>query len=95
MKQVKIKWATKHVGEINLVDVRTPVEFKAKHIEGAKNIPLKEILKDGSNLFDKNKTYYFMCRSGGRSMVASKTLEEQGLDVVNCEYETRSLDDKK
>lgn len=72
--------------EVQLVDVRTPKEFNAGHIENAANI----------NVFDKNfmeqmakyKTdapVYVYCRSGGRSMKAAKMLKAKGYNVVNLD----------
>jgi sulfur-carrier protein adenylyltransferase/sulfurtransferase len=61
-----------------LIDVREVHEFRAGHLEGAVNIPLgqlaqrlEEIPKDGAPIF--------MCRSGGRSMVACQIALRAGL----------------
>jgi phage shock protein E len=69
-----------------LIDVRTPEEFNAGHIQKALNI----------NFFDENfieqiqelptdKPLYIYCRSGKRSLNASKALSQLGLEVVNLE----------
>ena len=51
-----------------IIDVRTPDEFGAEHIENATNINFySETFRDTVNTLDKNKTYLIYCRSGGRS----------------------------
>ena len=48
------------------IDVRTPVEFKANHIKGFKNIPLNELPKRVNEL-SKDKETLVICQSGMRS----------------------------
>ena len=51
-----------------IIDVRTPEEFVAEHIENATNIDFySEAFQDMLNNLDKNKTYLIYCRSGARS----------------------------
>jgi len=51
-----------------IIDIRTPAEFAQGHIKGAKNIDFKnpDFEKKLSKL-DRNKSYVFHCKSGGRS----------------------------
>jgi rhodanese-related sulfurtransferase len=49
-----------------LVDVRTPDEFAAGHIEGAINIPIDELDARKGEL-PKDKDIVLYCRSGARS----------------------------
>ncbi|MFA6386408.1 MAG: rhodanese-like domain-containing protein [Candidatus Paceibacterota bacterium] len=51
-----------------LVDVRTPAEFDASHIQGAINVDY-ENANFGSEVkkLDASKTYFVYCRSGNRS----------------------------
>lgn len=57
-----------------LLDVRTAGEFKARHIQGAVNLPL------GSNLstVPKDKEVVVICQSGMRSLTACKQLKKLG-----------------
>jgi len=71
------------IGQIELIDVREPHEFKAGSIQTAKNIPMGSLLARPESYMDKRKTYYIMCLSGGRSKNVSKTLLKQGFSVVN------------
>ena len=65
---------------IQLIDVRTPGEFRRGHIKNAKNIPLNEI---GSYTPLTDKKTYVICHSGARSKLAAKKLKKRGFDVVN------------
>ncbi|RAJ10188.1 rhodanese-like domain-containing protein [Arenibacter echinorum] len=70
-----------------LVDVRTPEEFGAGHLENADNINWYDA--DFSEQFktvDKNKTIYLYCKMGGRSAKAQEKLESLGFThVINLE----------
>jgi len=67
---------------IQLIDVRTPGEFRRGHIKNAKNIPLNEI---GSFTPTADKKTYVICHSGARSKLAAKKLKKRGFDVVNVQ----------
>ncbi len=68
--------------DFELIDVRSPMEYKSIHIKGSKLIPLEEIDKYLDSL-EKNKTYLIYCRTGGRSGMAVKLFEEKGLKAIN------------
>ena len=65
-----------------IVDVRTPKEFSEKHIVGAVNLPIEEIMKGRINL-PKNKEIVLYCRTGSRSSASAKVLREQGWSVYD------------
>ena len=67
---------------IQLIDVRTPGEFRRGHIKNAKNIPLSEI---GNFTPITDKKIYVICHSGARSKLATKKLKKRGFDVVNVQ----------
>ncbi len=70
-----------------LLDVRTPAEYSAVHIDGAKNLPSDRITVEGVKglLQPGSDKIYVVCQSGGRSRKACQQLSEQGLKVVNVE----------
>lgn len=65
-----------------LLDVRTPEEFAAGHIEGAINLPLAEIQSGTLPEVAKNTKLYVYCRSGNRSAQASKILKDAGFSSI-------------
>lgn len=68
---------------VQLIDVRTPEEYKEGHIEGAKNIDfLGEDFLAQFNELDKNEPVYLYCRSGNRSAKASDLLTEAGFKNI-------------
>jgi len=69
-----------------LVDVRSPGEFAGGHLEGALNIPHTEILAGIRALgTDREAPIVLYCRSGNRSGIATRALEEAGFtDVTNA-----------
>jgi len=68
---------------VTLLDVRTPDEFKHDgHIADAKLIPLGQLAQN-LNMLDKSKKVLVYCRSGSRSVVASRMLDSKGFSVVN------------
>jgi rhodanese-related sulfurtransferase len=65
-------------GSILLVDVREPNELAAERIPGAVDFPLSTF--DPAALPDAaGKTLVFTCRSGRRSVTASKAAQAAGL----------------
>ncbi len=71
------------IGNVELIDIREPYEYKSGSIRTAKNIPMGNLLAEPSKYLLKDKTYYIMCQSGGRSGNASKALTKQGFDIIN------------
>ncbi|CAM3238355.1 rhodanese-like domain-containing protein [Filibacter tadaridae] len=66
-----------------LIDVRTPAEFKGRHIKEFKNIPLNT-LKSQVGSLDKTKETVVICQSGMRSAQAAKILSKSGFtNVIN------------
>jgi len=60
-----------------IVDVRTPEEYAAGHIPGAKLIPLQTI-EEGIKAIDKKQEMVLVCRSGNRSAQAYEILAGMG-----------------
>jgi rhodanese-related sulfurtransferase len=65
-----------------LLDVRQPEEFRTGHIPGAKLIPLGE-LHARMNELPKNQEILVVCRSGNRSLSATRQLASAGYNAVN------------
>ncbi len=65
-----------------LVDVRSPGEFAATHLDGARNIPVSEIGRRTRELGDKDKPVIVYCASGTRSAMAKRTLKSAGFREV-------------
>ena len=68
-----------------LVDVRSPEEYAAGHVTGAKNIPLGEVEARLAEFGAADKDVYVICQAGGRSAKASATLASKGYHPVNVE----------
>ena len=73
--------------DVQLIDVRTPAEFKQGYIENAILIDYKaENFKTKVQELDKDKPVYLYCRSGRRSAFASTILKDLGFkEVVDLE----------
>lgn len=71
------------LGDIQLIDVRTPKEYTDGHIKDAVNINFydDDFITQMSKL-DKGKEIYIYCRSGGRSGRAAKKLKAAGFTKV-------------
>lgn len=69
-------------GSVTLLDVRTPSERAAGHIEGFQHIPLDE-LRDRAGELPKEKPVYIHCHSGLRSYIACRLLTGLGYDCYN------------
>lgn len=84
MNAVQFETGIVNKDSIQLLDVRTPGEYKSGHIKGA-------LLADWNNkaefnrriqFVDKNKPVYIYCLAGGRSAAAAKQLRAAGYEKV-------------
>jgi rhodanese-related sulfurtransferase len=67
-----------------IVDVRTPDEFKQGYIAGAVNLNFYDSdFKEKLKTLDKSKPVLVYCAVGGRSGQASKILQELGFENVH------------
>jgi len=68
-----------------ILDVRTPEEFNAGHIEGAILIDYLETDNFTKQILtlDKSKNYLLYCRSGKRSLNAANIMKEKGFQQVS------------
>jgi len=79
---------------IDLIDVRTPLEFREVHLVMARNVPLdrldaEAILQARSE--SENEPLYLICRTGSRGKQACERLHKAGLaNVVNVEGGTNA-----
>ena len=65
-----------------IIDVRTPGEFKSGHIRGALNIPLQTISSQMGRI-KKDKPIITCCASGMRSASAKSILKSNGFEEVH------------
>jgi rhodanese-related sulfurtransferase len=84
-----------HAGEkVDLIDVRTPVEFREVHVTVARNVPLESldcsaVLRNRS----ADSPLYVICRSGSRGKQACEKIMAAGCtNVVNVEGGTVAWD---
>lgn len=76
-------------GKLDLIDVRTPVEFREVHVAFARNVPLDRL--DPAALLasrpgSKEEPVYLICRSGSRGRQACEKFLAAGFaNVVNVE----------
>ena len=66
---------------VALVDVREPHEFNARHLQGARNIPLAELERRLAELAAAGRTPVFLCRSGRRSLAACALAVRGGIEA--------------
>lgn len=65
---------------IRLLDVRTPAEFEAEHIEGAYNVPLDTLPEHGAEIrAGVSGLVVLVCRSGQRARKAEEALKATGM----------------
>ena len=67
-----------HEGFI-LLDVRSPQEYRTKHIPGSRSLPLDRLAKDAAAILtDPALPIVTYCQAGGRSARAAKLLTQLG-----------------
>jgi rhodanese-related sulfurtransferase len=81
--------------DVELIDVRTPVEFREVHVSFARNVPLDQldVAKLAGARNGASYPLYFICQSGGRGKQAcEKSLAAGYTNVVNVEGGTQAWD---
>ena len=79
-----------------LIDVRTPLEFRDVRVEFARNIPLDQldpeaIMRAGNG--NAGEPLYFICQLGGRSQQACEMFQKKGFsNVVSVEGGTKACE---
>ncbi len=74
---------TSAVGDVQLIDVRTPKEVAEGTIAGSTNFDFyADDFKDKIAVLDKSKPVYVFCRSGRRSADTATMLKEMGFSKV-------------
>jgi rhodanese-related sulfurtransferase len=78
----------------DLIDVRSPGEFREVHVEFARNVPLDQLDPDSEIRLrngNSGEPLYVVCQLGGRSQKACEAFHKKGYtDVVNVEGGTEA-----
>lgn len=87
----------KQTANLDVIDVRTPAEFREVHLEIAQNIPLHRLRPADvvqSRAAGKAGPIYVVCQSGGRGRQACEMFHAAGFtNVVNIEGGTKACID--
>lgn len=78
---------------VDVIDVRTPVEFREVHLEVARNVPLDSLDPEAvmSEHSVQDQPLYVICMRGGRGATACKKFLDAGYtNVVNVEGGTQA-----
>lgn len=78
---------------VELLDVRTPVEFREVHVPFARNVPLDRLdpaAVAGQRPAPAGEPLYVICKSGSRGQKACEKLLAAGVSVVNVEGGTQA-----
>lgn len=78
----KVDFAQLRKEGAQIIDVRTPGEFKTGHIQGSINIPLQSLAGSLSKI-KKDKPVITCCASGMRSASAKNILKSAGFTKVH------------
>jgi phage shock protein E len=71
-------------GAATVIDVRTPDEYAAGHVDGARLIDVQDPGFDAEIAdLDRSTTYVVYCRSGNRSAAAAERMRASGLTVLD------------
>lgn len=80
----KFHFALSEEKKPQIIDVRTPAEFKTEHLKGAINIDIKspDFQRKVLKKLKKDKIVFVYCRSGMRSLNAARILEKMDYKIV-------------
>jgi rhodanese-related sulfurtransferase len=77
-------------GEVaEIIDVRTPAEYREVHVPQARNVPLDTVSRD--HVADASRPTFFICQGGGRSAKACQKVINAGItNVVSVDGGTKA-----
>ena len=81
-------------GQVELIDVRTPAEYREVHVEFARNVPLEqfqpaELMRSLGDV--TKRPLYIVCQRGGRGQQACQALLKAGCtSAINIEGGTEA-----
>src|SRR5262245_6457973 len=72
---------------VELIDVRTPAEFRELHVEFARNVPLDRLDPQAISAERSGRVdpLYIICQSGNRGEQACRKLSAAGIAAVNID----------
>lgn len=73
------------LSNINIIDIRNIEKYNDKHIPGAINIPLNQLLINPEKYLRKDLKYYIYCQMGMQSRKLVQILKNSGYNVVNIQ----------
>jgi rhodanese-related sulfurtransferase len=80
----------------DLIDVRTPAEFREVHVDFARNVPLDQLDPDAimrSRNGNSDEPLYVICQLGGRSQQACAQFHSKGFtNVLSVEGGTKACE---
>ena len=93
---VELAELLKSDSHVDIIDVRTPVEFRAAHLRNANNVPLDQ-LDPSAVMQSRNgsqaKPLYVICQSGSRGRTACQRFQQAGFsNVINVEGGTTACE---
>ena len=65
-----------------VLDVREKEEYESGHIPGSQSVPLS-LFPNILDTLEKDKDYYLVCRSGGRSLLGCRHMKQNGFNSRN------------
>jgi rhodanese-related sulfurtransferase len=84
----------RRTGTVDLIDVRTPAEFREVHVEFARNVPLDQLDPAALTAGRNGAPLYFICKSGSRGQKACERMVADGhTNIVNVEGGTQACID--
>jgi rhodanese-related sulfurtransferase len=76
---------------MDLIDVRSPAEFREMHLQSSRNVPLNLLDPKLFQQRDTKRSLYVICQKGGRGKLACERLATAGIaNVVNVEGGTEA-----
>jgi rhodanese-related sulfurtransferase len=69
-------------GAVELIDVREPDEVAAGRIAGIRHVPLGALSEAAASI-PRDRPVVFVCRSGGRSAMATEAFRTAGYEAHN------------
>ncbi|HSP59961.1 MAG TPA: rhodanese-like domain-containing protein [Ornithinimicrobium sp.] len=69
-------------GDVTLVDVREPAEYRSGHLPGAELVPMRAVADKAAEL-PRDEPVYVICATGNRSRSMTEVLRRAGIEAYS------------
>ncbi len=85
MSSISVEDLLKHLGSLNIIDIRSIQNYNNNHIPGSINVPFDNLILTPEKYLNPRQSYCLYCQKGLSSKSACQILSRKGYKVMNLQ----------